>query len=87
MVMVSNAQITAALAAYEGKPTRVEAMRAAIVAAMSYKEPETEEQKSEREFRKAQQRAADMRAERTQRKLEEDAAAHRRNLQSQGWDM
>lgn len=48
---------------------------------------ETDEEKSWREFRESQQRAADMRQERAQRKLEEDAAAHQRHLKSQGWDM
>jgi len=91
--MISSAQVNAALAVWiqkkqQGIPdTNFNAMRAAIQAAVNYKEPETREQREWRKFREGEQRAADMRRERAQRKMEEDAAAHRRHLKSQGWDM
>lgn len=46
---------------------------------------ETEEQKKWREYRESEQRAADMRRERTQRLTEVQAAAHREHMRRQGW--
>lgn len=88
MVTVSDDMVNVALAAYLDGADEVdwqrEAMREALKAALSYQK--LEEHRASK-MRAVDQRAADMRRERAQRALERDAAAHRRHMKSQGWDM